>query len=178
MAGMKPCLCLLACLLTSVLFASIPANAAAPPTTAPTVPTSESPWTALDQAFDVHGSLRGEVYTLRFVRDDLHVTVDKMPVPSAAGIESIFHFYRCTCGKLNVTGQFVVTENASADVQGILSDAKWLRLVSIGPLLLDETPRLLVMRFQGEGTYEELVPVLKNALAESTRRRVEPEPFR
>jgi hypothetical protein len=170
---MKPCLFLLASLL-----ALLPAKGAAPPTTAPAPPTTAQAWAALDQAFGARGSLRGEVYTLQFVRDDLSVTVDKMPVPPAAGIESIFHFYRCTCGKLNVTGQFVVTENASADVQGVLSAAANLRIVSIGPLLLDETPRLLVIRFQGEGHAEDLVPTLKNALTESTRQRAVPEPFK
>ncbi len=169
-------------LLMLTLVSASPATQSATPTSATSTTTSTDPdakaWQELDGLLGAKGVTLDGVHTYRFVRNDLDVSVEGMPIPSAAGIETVFHFYRCTCGHMNVVGQFVVTQAASSDVQGVLSGGEHLRVVSIGPLLLGEVPRLLVIRFQGEGTLGEMATTLQAARTESTRKRAAQTPWR
>lgn len=87
--------------------------AAAPSTTAPA---SDPAWPQISKVLDREGVTRDNVYTISIPRDDLDVSIEGMDVPTAAGLESIFWFYRCPCGKLNLVGQFLVADYESNDV--------------------------------------------------------------
>jgi hypothetical protein len=95
--------------------------------------------------------------------------------PPGAFIESDFRFWRCPCGKVLVNGQFVVADYEANDVVDELQTGK-LHVVTIAPLLLHESPRLLMIRFQGEGRARELATGLKSALSYTGETRYRPEP--
>ena len=96
------------------------------------------------------GTLHDGVYTVVIPRDDLYVTVEEMYVPTAAGIESRFNFYHCSCGKTSVIGEFVLVDYEADDVVSTLLE-KQFTVASLGPFLLHEHPRLLSVHFKGEG---------------------------
>jgi hypothetical protein len=118
----------------------------------------------LDETFARPGEVRDGVYRLTTPRTDLFVTMDGMDVPAGAFLESDFRFWRCPCGKLLVNGQFVLADHEVNDVVDELQAGK-LHVVTIAPLLLHEHPRLLMVRFQGEGRARELAAALKSALS-------------
>ena len=136
---------------------------------ASTIPDSEaSAWKEISEVLDKPGVLHKGVYAITFPRDDLSVSIEGMDVPTAAGIESIFYFYRCSCGKMIVIGQFVVADYEANDVLYALQKEDFL-VSSVGPLLLYEKPRLLAVRFQAEGSPERLAHALKSALQWTNR---------
>jgi hypothetical protein len=91
------------------------------------------------------------------------VTIDGMGIPTAAGLESEFRFYRCPCGKLNVVGQFCVTDYESNDVAAALENSRF-DVASMSPMFLYDKPRMMILRFQGEGSPEDLGKTLHDAL--------------
>ena len=120
--------------------------------------------------FEKPGVLHNGVYTITFPREDLPVSIEGMDVPMAAGIESTFHFYRCSCGKIVVIGQFVLADYEANDVLYALQKEDFL-VSSVGPLLLYEKPPLLAVRFQAEGAPGRLAHALKSALEWTNRSR-------
>ncbi len=100
--------------------------------------------------FGRQGEVNDGVYRLVTPRTDLFVTMEGMDVPTGAFLESDFRFWRCPCGKLLVNGQFALADYEANDVVDELQKGG-LHVVSIAPLLLHEHPRLLMIRFQGEG---------------------------
>ncbi len=129
----------------------------------------------LDETFGRTGEIRDGVYRLVTPRSDLSVTVDGMDVPTGAFLESDFRFWRCPCGKLLVNGQFVLPDYEANDVTDELHRGG-LTVASIAPLLLDERPRLLMIRFQGEGRAKTLAKALKSALSYTGEARSAPLP--
>ncbi len=73
-------------------------------------------WTPLDKVIGVKGEFKNDVCTFVLPRTDLTVAVDSMEVPIAAGIASEFHFFRCSCGKMRVVGQFCCVDYETNDV--------------------------------------------------------------
>jgi hypothetical protein len=120
------------------------------------------------------GALKDGVYTIVFPRDDLNVTIEGMDVPKAAGLESTFWFYRCTCGKTSVVGQFVVADYEANDVIDALR-AKQMKIASLTPLLIYEKPRLMLIRFQAEGEPGPMAKTLKEALRWTGKERMAPQ---
>ena len=124
------------------------------------------------------GEWKARVYRVVYPREDLEVTVEGNEVPAAAGIESEFRFCRCPCGRINAMGQFVVADYEANDVIDALRkdpDAG-LRVTSIGPLLLHEKPRLIVVRFFGENrSAAALAKALRSALAWTGKERMAPQ---
>lgn len=118
----------------------------------------------LDETFGRKGDVKDGVYRLVTPRTDLLVTMDGMDVPPGAFLESDFRFWRCPCGKLLVNGQFVVADYEANDVINELQLGH-LEVASLGPLLLHENPRLMLIRFQGEGRAKGLAEALKSALS-------------
>ena len=99
-------------------------------------------------------------YTLP--RPDLDVHTDAGAVP--AGVtESRFHFFKCECGKMNVAGQLAVADYEANDVIDALREGN-IKVVSVGPMFLGERPRVLVVRFQGEGGTSTIAETIKSAL--------------
>lgn len=134
----------------------------------------------LDETFGRKGDVQGGVYRLVTPRTDLLVTMDGMDVPPGAFVESDFRFWRCPCGKLLVNGQFVVADYEANDVINELQLGH-LEIVGVGPLLLHENPRLMLIRFQGEGRAKGLAEALKSALsytgeARSAQRQIDLNP--
>jgi hypothetical protein len=111
------------------------------------------------------GETRGKVHTITLPRDDLDVyTPDFADIPVEAGLASTFRFWRCTCGKYYMLGEFVVADYEANDVIDSLRAGGHMSIASVAPILLQEKPRLLSIRFQGEGDIETLTKVLKDAV--------------
>jgi hypothetical protein len=129
----------------------------------------------LDTSFGRKGEVKDGVYRLVTPRPDLFVTVNGMDVPTGAFLESDFRFWRCPCGKALVNGQFVVADYEANDVVNELQLGH-LEIASLGPALLNEHPRLLLIRFQGEGDAAHLAKTLKSALSYTGDARNAPAP--
>lgn len=131
----------------------------------------------VEQTFQRKGEVKDGVYRLVTPRTDLTVTMDGRDVATGAFLESDFRFWRCPCGKLLVNGQFVLADYESNDVVNELQKGH-LHVVSIGPLLLHEQPRLLLVRFQGEGDAKSVASTLRSALSYTGEERSKPlRPF-
>lgn len=138
-------------------------------------PALDPAWREISQTLERGGSLANGVYTIAIPRDDLDVTIGGMSIPTEAGIETAFHFYRCPCGKMNVAGQFVTTDYESNDVLDALRQHAALSVASVGPLFLYDNPRLVLIRFQGEGEPNALAKNLREALRWTARERMAPQ---
>ena len=90
------------------------------------------------------------VYTITVPRDDWTIMIEGMEVPTAAGLESVFHFYYCPCGKTNVVGQFCVLDYESNDVIDALRAAR-IEIASVAPMLLHTRQAPVLIRFFAEG---------------------------
>jgi hypothetical protein len=135
---------------------------------------SEPAWVEIAKALERKGVIKDGVYVVTVPRDDLDVTIEGMGIPTAAGIESVFYFYRCPCGKMNVVGQFVTADYEANDVADALRQGQ-IKVTSIGPLLLYEKPRLLVVRFQAEGDPVAMAKSLREALRWTAAERMAPQ---
>jgi hypothetical protein len=125
--------------------------------------TEAADWAQIGKTIGKAGELREGVYTITLPRDDLTVRIEGMDVPTAAGIESTFCFYQCSCGKTSVIGQFVLPDYEANDVVYALQKQDIL-VSSMGPFLLYEKPRLMVVRFQAEGKPGPLAQAIRSAL--------------
>jgi hypothetical protein len=130
-------------------------------------------WNSIVKVLQREGTLHDNVYTIVVPRDDLDVTVEEMYVPTAAGIESRFNFYHCSCGKTSVVGEFVLLDYEANDVIDVLR-AKDFTVASLAPFLLYAHPTLVCIHFKGEGTAEEVAQVIKNALSYTGKERDAP----
>jgi len=153
-----------------VLFLSVCINAPSvandPPATAPSNAATEEAFASIALLLGPQGKWHDGVLTFQFPRTDLDGRIfnDLGDIPIAAGIESRFDFFYCPCGKMNVMGQFVVTQDELNDVIDALRKTVYLKVVSISPMMLGEKPRLQIIRFQGDGQAETLASYLKIAL--------------
>jgi len=152
---------------------SRPAYAAAAADDADAPETEAAAWKTIASVLQRQGTLHENVYTVVIPRDDLYVTVEEMYVPPAAGIESRFNFYHCSCGKTSVIGEFLVTDYEADDVLSTLVE-KQFTVASLAPFLLHEHPRLLSVHFKGEGKSAELAAALKEALSYTGKEREAP----
>lgn len=152
-----------------------PRPAAAPDTPTAEEETDAQAWKSIAAALGRSGQLKAGIYRFVFPRDDLDVTIEGNAVPAAAGVESDFRFYRCPCGRINVTGQFVVADYEANDVVDALREGH-VEVASIGPLLLHDRPRLMLIRFQGENKRGgALARTLRTALSWTGKERLAPQ---
>jgi hypothetical protein len=121
-------------------------------------------WKSLDGIVGVKGVLKDDVYTFILPRNDLDVAVDSMEIPAGAGIASEFHFFRCSCGKMRVIGQFCCTDYESNDVIDAIRPGAMIDVANVGPMFINDKPRVTIVRFQGEGDPTTLAKLLKSAL--------------
>ena len=121
-------------------------------------------WKPLDKIVGATGTLKDDVYTFTLPRADLDVAVDGMAVPAAAGIASDFRFFRCTCGKVRVVGQFCCADYEVNDVIDAVRRGALIQVASVGPMFLGDRPRVTIVRFQGEGDASALAKLLRDAL--------------
>jgi hypothetical protein len=136
-------------------------------------PSQAEAWKQVEQALGKAGELKDGVYTVSFPRDDLNVRIEGMDVPTGAGLESTFHFYQCSCGKTVVIGQFVCADYEANDIAYALQKENLL-VSTMGPYLLYEKPRLMVVRFQAEGKPQPLAAAIKSAINWTGRNRIPP----
>jgi hypothetical protein len=154
----------------------VPAAAAAAPTQTSAVQPSDEQsaaetWKQIGEIIGKPGQTREGVYTITIPRDDLIVRIDGMDVPTAAGIESVFRFYRCSCGKTVVVGQFVVPDYEANDVSYALQKDNLL-ISSMAPFLIYDKPRMMAVRFQAEGKPDEIARAIKSALGWTGKNRM------
>jgi hypothetical protein len=155
--------------------AEVAPTAPAGPTTSPDAgeETDAQAWKAVSSQLDRAGATRGGVYVVTVPREDLSVGIEGMEVPTAAGIESVFSFYHCSCGKTSVVGQFCVTDYEANDVIDALR-AGQIEVASIAPMLLHSRANPLLIRFQGEGKAGPLAKTLREALRWTGKERMAP----
>ncbi len=132
-------------------------------TTRPVAAASGEDYSGVARTMGRAGVLHDGVYTVTVPRDDLMVSIEGMDVPAAAGISSVFNFYKCTCGKSVVIGQFLCADYEANDVLLSLQQNDIL-VSSVSPYLIYEKPRLLCVRFQSEGDAQKQAAALKAAL--------------
>ena len=153
---------------------SSPVPASAPTTSSAPNPQDVAAWKDIADALGKAGIARDGVYTVTFPRDDLYVSIEGMDVPTAAGIESVFRFYQCSCGKTVVIGQFVLADYEANDVLYALQKEDFV-VSSMGPFLMYEKPRLVAVRFQAEGHPRRLAEALRQALDWTGKNRLKPQ---
>jgi len=137
-----------------------------PPTTrrATTSTESQPEYSIIAKTLGHTGILHDNVFTVTIPRADLMVSIEGMDVPAAAGIASVFNFYRCSCGKSVVIGQVVCADYEANDVLLALQENDIL-VSSVSSYLIYEKPRLLCIRFQSEGDGQKQAAALKSALS-------------
>ena len=156
--------------------ASTPQRIDAVAATAPATQPADPAWADIAKILQRPGVLKDGIDTFTIPRDDLDIIIDGMGIPTGAGIESIFYFYRCPCGKMNVAGQFVTTDYESNDVVDALRKDATIKVAGVGPMLLYDRPHLVLIRFQAEGDPSAMATVLREALRWTGKERLAPEP--
>ena len=134
-------------------------------------------WKEVDRTLGVTGELKKGVYHVTIPRDDLNVNVEGMPVPTEAGLASVFHFWVCPCGKTVMTGEFCLADYETDDVIDALRGAT-VRVTSVSNLLLGEQPRLIGLRFYAEGDAVGMARALKEALKNVGDARTAKQPLK
>jgi hypothetical protein len=115
------------------------------------------------------------VCTFTIPRDDWNLAIEGMPVPAAAGLASVLHFYVCPCGKTTVVGQLCVAEHELNDVIDALRAGR-IEIASVAPMLLHTRPHPQLVRVQAEGKTAELAKALREAIRWTGKERMAPEP--
>jgi hypothetical protein len=108
-------------------------------------------------------SMKDGVLDIRLPRRDLWVQADLMEVPTEAGLASNLYFFRCSCGKDRLVGDFVLTDYEVNDVLDALRAGR-IDVASVSPMFIGDKPRMMEVRFQAEGTVGELAKTLQGAL--------------
>lgn len=121
-------------------------------------------WRPLDKLIGSAGSVKDEVCTFTVPRKDLDVAVDGMAIPAAAGIASEFRFFHCSCGKTRVVGQFCCADYEVNDVLDAIRPSGMITVASIAPMFVSDKPRVMIVRFQGEGEATALARMLRAGL--------------
>jgi hypothetical protein len=156
-------------LLLLLLVALPPSRAADAPAT---TQVSGEGFEPIAKELGISGDLKDGVYTVSLARKDLDVHNEDGDVPPGV-LKSEFQFYRCDCGKMNVVGQFCVAEYESNDVIDALRGGM-MKVASVSPMLQGESPRVMIVRFQGAGGSQQLAKTIKGALDWTGEARMAP----
>lgn len=109
------------------------------------------------------GEIKGKVFTLTLPREDLDInTLEMGDIPVEAGLATTLRLFRCGCGKYYVIGEFCVTDYESNDVIDALRTGQF-QIASVAPMLLQEKPRIVLIRFQGDNDIDGVIKTLKEA---------------
>jgi len=134
-------------------------------------------WKPLDAIIGAKAEFKDQVDTFTLPRNDLDVAVDSMEVPAAAGVASEFHFFRCSCGKMRVVGQFCCADYEANDVIDAIRAGSIIEVANVGPMFISDKPRVTIIRFQGEGDATALAKLLKSGLSWMGDARNAPQPM-
>jgi hypothetical protein len=126
-------------------------------------------WRALTQPLNGEQVPGDGSFAVIVPRRDIDLESEMGQVPTSAGIASRFYFFRCTCGKVKIVGDFLACDFETDDVLDALRGGKFT-IDSMGPILQNTRPIVYSIRFQGEGDGPELIKALRNALDETGRR--------
>jgi hypothetical protein len=107
-------------------------------------------------------------FTVIVPRSDIDLESDMGQIPTSAGIESRFYFFRCPCGKVKLLGDFLARDYEADDVIDALRAGKFT-VVSMSPILQNTRPIMVSIRFEAEGDADDLVQTLRHALDASAR---------
>ena len=144
------------------------------PTSQPGDPRARTAFETVSRVLGLPGQYKSaEVYLVTVPRPDLAVFIEGMEVPTAAGIESTFHFYFCPCGKTSVIGQFCVADYEVNDVIDALRAAR-LEIASIAPMVLHTKQSPILIRFFAEGQPEPIAGAIREALRWTAKERMAP----
>ena len=122
-------------------------------------------------------TIKEKVFVLTLAREDLDVrTLDFGEVPVEAGLATTVRLWRCGCGKYYLAGEYVVTDFESNDVLDSLRQGGF-HIASVAPMLVRERPRILSIRFQGEGDVDQITKTLKGAQRWVGENRGKPKPI-
>jgi hypothetical protein len=102
-------------------------------------------------------------YSVIIPRDDIDLESEMGQIPISAGIASRFYFFRCSCGKVKLVGDFLACDYELNEVLDALRAGKFT-VVSISPILQNTRPSLVSIRFQAEGEGDDLIKTLRAAL--------------
>jgi hypothetical protein len=138
-----------------------------PPRAATTAPAAD--YAAIQKVLG-QGTLSNGVLTIVFPRTDLRVDNELGDIPVEAGLASTLHFFPCPCGRMSMVGQLCVLEHEANDLIEEFAAAR-IKVVSVGPMLLGERPRLLMIRIQADGAPAKLATSLDTALSWTGPRR-------
>ncbi len=134
-------------------------------------------WNQVANIVGVQGILvHKTVYQITVPRDDLMVNVIGIPIPSEAGLASVFHLWFCSCGKTVVYGEFCLPDWEANDVVDALRSGG-MEVTSISNLLVGAHPHMLSVRFYAEGEALHLAKTLKAALDCTGEARSVKQPF-
>jgi hypothetical protein len=147
-------------------------NQATPPTTQ-----QDSPefWKSLTAPLHGKQVVGDGSFTVIVPRDDIDLESEMGQIPTSAGIESRFYFWRCPCGKVKVMGEFLACDYESDDVIDALRGGRFT-IDSISPILQNTRPNMVSIRFQSEGDGEDIVQTLKAALTRTSLHHSTTEP--
>ena len=121
-------------------------------------------WKLVGDAIGTAGELKDQVYTITIPREDLLVSIEGMGVPAAAGLAHRFHFFLCPCGKTILVGEFVVPEWEVNDVIDALRVGSLIRVGAANSMFVGDKPKMMSVRFQGEGDPDAMARLIKAAL--------------
>jgi hypothetical protein len=122
-------------------------------------------------------TINNKVFALWLPREDLDLrTLDFGEIPVEAGLSTSVKLWRCPCGKYYLVGEYVVTDFESNDVLDSLRQGNF-QIASVAPILVRERPRILSIRFQGEGDVDHIVKTLKEAQRWVGENRSKPKPI-
>ena len=163
------------------VLADLPAANTAPSQPAPPPTDAAIDWKkeigdviAPPSGFQAELNAKDQVYAITIPRADLNVNIEGMSVPTAAGIASRFYFYKCSCGKMSVLGEFILADYEANDVIDALRLGAIIRITAVSPFAISERPRLLSVRFHGEGEATPLAKLIREALRWTGEERMKP----
>jgi hypothetical protein len=156
----------------ATLPATQPAVAATQPAEFPENPKARDAFIELSKYLERKGTYKTpDVYVVTVPRDDWTIMIEGMEVPTAAGLESVFQFYFCSCGKTNVIGQFCVQDYEANDVIDALRAAR-IEIASVAPMLLHTRQSPVIIRFFAESYPEPLGKGIREALRWTGKERM------
>lgn len=122
----------------------------------------------------VKGEVKGKVYTVYIPRSDLDVrNIVQGDIPIEAGLSTRLYLWRCPCGKYFIVGDFCVIDYESNDVLDALRKS-FFEVASVAPIFLQDKPRIMSIRFQGEGDIDKVAGTIKEALKWMGEERTKP----
>lgn len=126
-------------------------------------------WSPIQSALNANGTeMPGNVLRFELVRQDLSVTVSGQPVPAtevAAITNGFIAFKPAGQGQFFVDGSLPAQETEVAALQTALRQNKHIRITAVAGRVIQESPKLVWVHFEANGSGADLATSLATALA-------------